>query len=174
MAGNTVRRTVRATIAAGVAAAVLTVAGCRMTVDDSTAPSNPGPGANGPQNPGPQNPGPQNPGPKNPVPSPPIKTPTVPPIWVPKGPARLTGCGSHASGHACAFHGSNFKPGEKVRLTRGFEDTGGNVFTADKNGEFSTDLVSNTHSGTYTYVAHGLSSHRQATTTVRITPGLWG
>ncbi|WP_328929735.1 hypothetical protein OG429_37605 [Streptomyces sp. NBC_00190] len=57
---------------------------------------------------------------------------------------------------------------------RGSGNVGGNVFTADEDGEFSTNLVSNTHSGTYTYVALGQQSNRQASTTVRITPGLWG
>ncbi|QES50277.1 hypothetical protein DEJ50_23070 [Streptomyces venezuelae] len=113
---------------------------------------------------------PTSPGPED-SPSPEKPSPTP---WVPKGPARLAGCGTHASGYQCSFRGSNFEPGEKIRLNRDGGNTGGNVLTADENGEFAIDLVSSTPSGTYTYVAHGQRSNRRATAEVRIIPGLWG
>ncbi|MFE9629387.1 hypothetical protein [Streptomyces sp. NPDC006463] len=156
-----------AVLAAAVTALVLTVAGCQITVEDDKAPKDPVPSAPRPE-------GPKNPIPNNPVPKVPTPKPTSPRPWVPKGPATLIGCGTHASGYQCSFHGYNFKPGEKVRLTLGFGNVGGHVFTADEDGEFSTNPASNTHSGTYTYVALGQQSNRQASTTVRITPGLWG
>ncbi|MFG2296986.1 hypothetical protein [Streptomyces sp. NPDC048603] len=157
---------VTAAVTAAVTVAVLSVAGCRITVEDDPATGNPGPGTGGQKSPSPKNPSP-----KGTVTPKPVKPPKP---WVPKGPATLVGCGTHASGYQCTFHGYHFKPGEKVRFTRGFEGAGEHVFTADEDGEISTNLTSNTRSGTYTYVARGLQSDRHATTTVRITPGLWG
>ncbi|MFF8847564.1 hypothetical protein ACF08N_33450 [Streptomyces sp. NPDC015127] len=164
----------RARLAAVVTAAVLAVVGCDDPFADDPAPKESAPSAHrseGSRNPAPNAPPPKTPEPNSPIPDPP---PPSPEPWVPKGPATLTGCGTHASGYQCSFHGYNFKPGEKVRLTRGVQSVGGNVFIADENGEFSTNLISSTPSGTYTYVAHGQESNRQAGTEVRITPGLWG
>ncbi|MCB5182916.1 hypothetical protein [Streptomyces antimicrobicus] len=168
------RARLTAVVAAAATTAVLAVAGCRITVEEH--PSSPThPTTHPTTRPLPLTTGPASPYPKGPDPERPVTSPPPTP-WVPKGPATLVGCGSHASGHACTFRGYGFKPGERVRLTRGTSaaDVGGHVFTADKNGGFRTDLVSNTPSGLHPYAARGLTSGREARTQVRITPGLWG